>query len=459
MKRRLKLFAVLSSAAAIALASACAPQVTPPPQDGTGDGADDGNKEPNHKYALSLSKDDFALIAGDETLGTAQLDARATVDGETAEGAQIIYSVDNPAVAECKGNTLTAVGAGTATLTATWNDATATASVCVQEYASAFEVNSFDEKYVNLYGRTYLDKSGVHFDNPATGIEVSFFGDELAADVTVTGTVYARVFVDGDKEGKFVKLNNEKCAPLASNLKRNVLHTVRILKSSEVNAGGLTLSGLTAEKFVTAREKSPLKIEFIGDSISAGAGNLATGGSITYENTDAASAFACRTGLALNADFSVVALGGICLKAELYPVLGCAMTDMHGWTSWRTREKWNYDADTDIVVLGLGTNDAEYMKQNESYQPQFTQDYFNFLTHLRSIYPQAHIVCVYGMMGRNSLADQGIMSAVQKMRDQKIVYLRDYFTADNRGGTGHPCLSSHIEYAEILTEYLSDLVK
>ncbi len=452
MKKIPKVVAVLSLAACLSLAGACAPT---PPQEPTDDKPQGTVTEPEHRYTLSLSKTEFILIADDETRGSASLEATATKDGKETNGAEIEYTMADPAVAKYENGKLTAVGAGITTLTASWNGATAQASVCVHEYADVEQVNTFHEKYVNLYGRTYPGQNGVNLDNPATGIELSFFGDELDADITVSGTVYVRIFIDGDKEGIFKELKTERFAPIVSKLKRNELHTVRIVKSSEVNAGGLALNHFYAEKFVTAREKSDLKIEFIGDSISAGAGDLAKGGAITNENTDAASAFACRTGMALNADFSVVAVGGICLKEVLYPSLGFAMTDMHPWTSYRNKTPWEYDAETDIVVLGLGTNDAQFMKTNAQYQTQFPKDYQNFLTHLREIYPEAQIVCVYGMMGRNALVDQGIVKAVQQMRDENITYLRDYFTADNRGGSGHPCLASHIEYSEILTEYLT----
>ncbi len=422
-------------------AAACAPTADPPPP------VDDA------AYAVTLSSSALSLVPGDPSLGSATLTAKVLCDGETTDMVPT-FTVSDPSVATVdETGKVTAAGHGKTTISATYKDATATAEICVFGKATPEQIAAFSTDAVNLYGRTYKEEGAVHFDNPVTGFEVSFLGDKLTANVTVSEDVFVCIYVDGSTKSDRVRMTTATAFPLAEGLGEGI-HTVRVLKSSEVDRGSYSLNALDAPTFLRSQKPGGPKMEFIGDSITAGYGNLVQGGSWSVENSDACASYAYLTAEALDADFSVVALSGICVKADIWGA-NTNMAELHQYYSLRNKTPYPYDEDTEIVVLNLGTNDGSYLDAHNDYGSQFTADYTAFLTHLREIYPNAYIVCIYGMMGKNGSIELSVKSSVRKISkdDEKIVYL-DIFQKNDGGANGHPDGAAHKRYAKQLTDHL-----
>ena len=419
-------------------------------------------------YTLGAKTKSCSLLVGDETYGSATTSFVAKKDGTTVEAPEITYTVADPAVAEVNADgVVTPKAYGRTELVATYKTATARVPVYVYERASAENVNSFDELYVNRFGRQYFTDGKLNVDHVSSGIEVAFLGESLTVDVDVTRDpngsgafdVYVHVYIDGDTTGEF-KVLTQGTFTLAEGLGEGI-HTVRMLKASEGDRGKFTVNGFNAEEFLRIPEKSDLKMEFIGDSITAGYGNLAVPGpdgkipGWSVENSDGCVSYAALTGQKLDADFSVVALSGICLKMDIWGA-GINMTQLHSWVSYRNREAYAYDADMDVVVLALGTNDGSYIDSNGSYRLQFPIDYAAFLRHLRDIYPNAYIVCIYGMMGTNRHINSGIQEALEEVNDAKMSYKT--FVKNTAGASSHPSGRAHVQYANELTAYIQELL-
>lgn len=416
---------------------------------------DDPPAEDPAQYTIVTDIASLSLVAGDEAFGTAAFETEILRDGEPFDAVPEFSSAD-PSVAEIDHDgKIDAKAHGRTTLSAAYGDASATVEVTVYETADAEDINSFSETYLNFFGRTYERDGAVHFDDPATGFEVSFLGERLTADIAPEGGNYICIYTDGIAAPERVAVSSDGPLVLAEGLPRGI-HTVRVLKSSEVDKGAFSLRSLHSDCFLRAQEVTGPKIEFIGDSITAGYGDLSQGGpSWALENSDACSAYACLSALSLDADFSVVALSGICIKKYMF--VQTNMEEMHPYTSLRTKELWTYEADTDIVVLNIGTNDGRYILYNDAgYANDFSADYKNFVARLRSIYPDAFIICIYGMMGKVEAVDSGIGEAVAALQDEKIVYL-DIFEADLSGADSHPYKTAHERYAKQLTEYIEGL--
>ncbi len=415
-------------------------------------------------YAVSFVQSSADLLVGHETLGTLSLAPAVTKDEAILPGASLTYVSQSPAVASVdEGGVVTAQAAGTAEITATYtapSGKSASGSMTVRVFADATaeDVNSFEEEFVNLYGRMDNDKAGeVHIDNVGSGLEVAFYGTQLKAKLAVTATLYGHVFLDGVMQ-EFVRFSSGEVT-LAANLKEGI-HTVGVYKSSEINEGRLTIQALYADRFLQIPEKSDLKIEFIGDSITCGYGDLLPGGpdvTRSIENSDACVGYAFLTGRALGADFSLISYSGICVKKFMWGGT-LNMEELHTYTSLQTKKLHTYDAAMDAVVLNLGTNDASYINTVDTAYGirRFSEDYKQFVAHLREIYPQAHIVCIYGMMGRDNMVHSGIQKAVDELNDPKITY--QTFPQSTSGVNGHPYLTAHALYAETLTAYLAELL-
>ena len=413
-----------------------------------------------HEIFVRLDCAAYDLLLDEASLGSAVVDAAAFEDGAEISGAEISYSVADPDIAEIAADgTLTARAHGTTTLSATYRDVTETAVVRVWANATQDQVESFDEAYVNRFGRQYITNMGLHVDQVASGIELSFYGTELTAEIYATAGIYVRVFVDGDEEWVFTFLKpGTDTYPVAQGLEEGI-HTVRILKSSEIYDGTLIFRSFSSEQFLRTQEKSSLKIEFVGDSITTGYGVLAHGGGRTVENSDATKSYAYLAAQALGADFSCVAVQGICVKAYHWQ-RNINMTEIYDYISPLTKDPYDFsaDADTDVIVLNLGTNEGSYINAGHAdYASAFPQDYADFVRVLRERHPDAYIVCTYGMMGQNSLVDQGIRQAVQSMQDDKIIYLSSP-VQDTSGANGHPDRTAQERFSDVLVMYIEELL-
>lgn len=465
-----KLFALLLGAAisvSVFSFTACSPD---PPQP---ENPDSGNVVPeqpedNNTYSVKLEKQCY-LIAGDEEAGSYPLSPVVRVNKTVAEGAVCSYSVSDPSVAEVsESGVVSARSYGAATVTATYTaesgkTASADVKVMVFEDAAAQEINSFDEKFVNLYGRIDVPEDGVDLDNVGAGIEIAFYGDTLKAKLEVDPPkngmdLYGRVFVDGVMLDKFEPFRSGDEVTLAENLGMGA-HTLAVHKSSEIDEGRLTVKEFYADRFLRIPEKSDLKMEFIGDSITCGYGNLihgSAGVTRNSDNSDGCLSYAFLTGKELGADFSMVSYSGICVKADRWGA-HLNMAQLHTYTSLQTKKPYSYDPEMNVVVLNLGTNDASYIQDVDvSYKNQFSADYKEFLTHLRDVYPRAYIVCCYGMMGLNDFVNDGIEKAIEDMNDTKISYKT--FSKNDAGVNSHPYRAAHETYAKQLSAYIRGLL-
>lgn len=376
-------------------------------------------------------------------------------NGKLIEDAQVAYEVDNADVAEIQADgTIVAKGAGLAEVKVAYKRASTTAEVRVVDAATEEQVNTFSEQYVNLYGRAYQQSGKLCLDHVASGIEVAIDGTGLTAEIEASANVYLCVYVDGAEEYQRIALySGKKMYTLASGLEKG-FHTIRIVKSSEIYDGQIRVVSLSSAGFYTAPEKSNFYIEFVGDSITAGYGALGeTGAARTVENSDACSSYAYYTAQNLGADYSTVAIQGICVKANMW-IQEC-MSDVYKMVSPLNSVPYEFDKKADVVVVNLGTNDAGYITSKDfDYSEQFPKDYLSLLRYIREKNPDAYIICLYGFMGKQSSVDNGIKQAIQEFNDGKAVYLTSGFIQNCMGANGHPSQTAQKDWGDSFAEYI-----
>ena len=431
---------------------------TPDEGGNTGGGNTGGGQTDDEPvYSVSFGKTTYSLLLDDDSLSSLALGATAYTDGKADTGARIGFSTADASVAEVSADgILTAKAHGKTTVTASYQGASATAEVLVYGSATKRQVNSFDEEYIRRFGRQYITNNGLNADHVASGVEVTFYGTQLTAEIFASAAIYVTVFIDGG-EGAFTQLSaGWSTNTLAADLEQGI-HTVRVLKSSEIYDGQLVFSSFDAEQFLKPQKAPQLKIEFVGDSLTTGYGALGNSGdSRTVQNSDACSSFAYLTAQELGADHSCVAIQGICVKAYHWQT-SRNMTEMYTYVSPMNTQPYEYEQDIDVIVLNLGTNDASYITTKDaSYARQFPADYKDFLSLLRSKHEDAYIVCTYGMMGANTHIVNGISQAIEQLGDEKIVYFPS--PVENRSGAnGHPNKAAHVEMAEELSRFIRTL--
>ncbi len=412
---------------------------------------------PEPVYELAFEKADYVL-ALTENAGTMSAVATLKKDGAAMEGT-IEYTIADAAVATCAEGVLHAASAGRTTIsaacTADGKTFTATATVTVLAETTAEKVNALED--VSLFGRTYLSAKRLVLDNVCTGLEVAFCGTELSCKFsTKNGRI--RYFIDGDTEGTAVV---KPSGTLKIDGLADGVHVVRILKASSpiyneirLAADPLSTDGI----FLTPPPKSDLKIEFLGDSITAGCGALgkASEKQQTIENSDPTKAYAYLTAQQLGADFSVIALEGMCVKD----------TATCGYEKYLTKSvnsSTAYDGpyDADVVVLALAENDMWHATSNDfpNYTVEkFAEDYKAMLARIREKNPEAFIVCIFGMMpaSHTTLSQKTIEGAIADMGDSKISSLS--MLCNETGANSHPNAKSHKTNAEKLAAHIRTLI-
>lgn len=426
--------------------------------------------EDDSVYTIQAQQSEYSVSLVNDAVKTAQMQISMTKDDEEYTSSKITYASkdNNIATIDDKG-VITAVAAGETDVIASFGsedkEIVASSHVVVYGSASDEEINTYDEAYVNLYGRTYTDSEKLVLDNAATAVEIAFYGTELTLNVYNSGSGSAkaklRCFIDGEEYGTetvLTKLSKTRAVEyVAATGLGSGIHTARIVKASSPQYGVVCIDDITTDgSFLTAKAKPELKIEFIGDSITAGFGSVGSNPDDgTIENSDCSKSYAYLTAQALNADYDVVALEGICAKdgtTNMYD----KYTKISVCNSALAYDPSSFQAD--YVVVALGENDTWHA--NSSAFPytmkQLKTDYAEMLQLVRSQHPDARIICLYGMMESSDKYMEIVLNSVLKtIEDDKITTL--HVSPNTTGGGYHPNEASHRFYAKALTEHINSL--
>ena len=412
-----------------------------------------------------------------------------TIGGNPVDVTEVELVSENTEIVQTEGDKLIPVAVGETSVSLRYNGKTYNSvAVKVLDGATDTEVESFDKNAVAVYGRAYSDGSALVFDNVNSGLDFWFYGTECkikldvpvlsATEIQEDKAMRIRVYVDGEiKEGytenfddlyvngSFIAL--DKCGTdveytVASGLEEG-MHRIQILKASEQHLESpyrqLKVRSIVSDKdsFVL-KQRTPEKeyhIEFFGDSISCGAGNLNVAGDewILPKNGDGTQTYASYTARALNATCSVVSQSGLCVKAEL---LGAGVSLVELWDKYSqiNKTKCVLNADTDLVVINLGTNDYSAIQQGKTTAEELETDAVAILTEMKKAYPKAKFVWCYGMMGEVGTIKDALTAAIETMggAEQGFYYCMLY--PDTSGGATHPTVAGHIRAGKTLTDFL-----
>jgi lysophospholipase L1-like esterase len=238
------------------------------------------------------------------------------------------------------------------------------------------------------------------------------------------------------------------------------LHELIVVKRTEAYYGAAVFGGLILGKdgeLETRPSPLPLRIEFYGDSITAGACNENPPDTeqyddvLTHNNYRSYGAITARN---LNAEYVCIAVSGIGM--------------CYSWNSFRLPEiydrlylnlpdaRYNFKGrKPDIVLLNVGQNDFGYTRAMEKEFPDdFAEKYVELVRKIRGLYPSTFIVCSIGGMSAYNDSPE-LQSAFQKAvaelktTDKKLTsFVFKAFTYM------HPRVDTHAKMAEELTVFL-----
>ena len=329
---------------------------------------------------------------------------------------------------------------------------------------ATYEIETLISK-IKTQGRTTLvdgtlmldwSVSGIEFEAKCSGTVSATFNAKSISDASNLGGVYFTIVVDGvEKARDYFRISQrgEITVNLAENLPEGK-HTFAIYRQTEHDAGEVGISTISMKGSLLAKPADKeMYIEFIGDSISAGFGNLSNNpnqdnaGKPLYQ--DGTKAYTFLTAKALDADFSNVCWSGIGCK---YGYGSITMQDVYPLQRYKYDKNTAHDFEArepDVVVLALGTNDNSNQKDAAKRKAGMEE----MLTLVREKNPNAKIVWIYNMM-TSGVNDQ-VQEIVREFGGAEKGYYCVKLTMNTSGGGWHPNLEGQQKFADELADFIT----
>lgn len=312
---------------------------------------------------------------------------------------------------------------------------------------------------VRWHGRVDVsDERAINFAWSGAGFVGMFAGPNVSAKLKTVGggDIFFQPVVDGKPGARFSVGSAETTVPLATGLAAGQ-HRVELYRETEGKGHGYSVfSGFVAGAPATPPAASGRLIEVIGDSISAGYGNLGAethpnygpdpqgGCHFSTETESAYLAYGHVAARALNADASVLAGSGWGIYSDNGGNTSNVMPALFANTlGERAAPAWSFAVQPQAVIINLGTNDATAKNLTaEKFKPAYSA----FLSTVRGKYPDALIVCAVGPMLFGTDRDNAKQYLTELIADlagkgDNKVRLLDLGTQDPLKGTGcdwHP---------------------
>ena len=347
--------------------------------------------------------------------------------------------------------------------------------------ANTSVIPGLDKEMFTLYGRTVWNNGALRlfWTNSGFAVKVSN-ATTVTANISATAygannAAYLNVYVDGAFEPTAtIIVNRAGTYTLAENLSAGD-HVIEVRKRNEAAYGGTATAAieqvLTDGTFVAPPAKAARQIEFIGDSITSGFGNLVTDGSGDYTSAtvDGTMTYAVLAAKQLGAEAQVLSRSGIgyCRNTTIHNTTDSSFYPYYTKTAALPgvgvgNSAWDFASNpSDVVVINLGTNDNGGTQGGVAISNDFMRrEAVAFLQLVREKNPDAIIIWHYGMMGANrAVAFEDAVADMNDEGDDKIFFLQQAgFNSVTEGvGThGHPTVQADINRSDELAKFIAE---
>lgn len=321
------------------------------------------------------------------------------------------------------------------------------------------------------------------FSYPGTRIRARFSGSSIAVSLNdTTGNDYFAISIDGMDYPVLKTESHTETFYIADKLEGES-HIIELVKRTESLCGVASFTGFTLEKGASLLPLEPIpdkRIEFVGDSITCGYGNLVSTDRpddypFSPENEDNTRAWGAVAASELTASYISTSYSGRGMYSNLDGNKDLTMPKVYKdvYPDLPGRKTWDPAAwEPRIIVINLGTNDYSWEGFQQGLDPDdfdklFISTYKAFIDELRLIHGEdVHILCVIGPMmnnfyppGRNALTRirQGVSTMVKQFReagDESIHFLELPSQQSPFGEDWHPTAATHYKMGLILAEFI-----
>ncbi len=323
-----------------------------------------------------------------------------------------------------------------------------------------------DDPKIQYFGRIdFSDPLAPRFWSPGVYIRAKFKGTDcqvLLQDEIPGGDNhnYIEIAIDNDPPVR-IKLTGKVNLIQAARGLADREHLITLCKNTESGIGYLDFVGIKCHNLLPPPPRPKRKIEYIGDSITAGTGMdlsvFPCGKGQWYDQHNAYMSYGPGTSRALGAQWQLTAVAGIgvihsCCDMDIVMPQVLDKVDLRD-----NKLSWNFSRyQPDVVTVCLGQND------DIRDSVLFCSAYVKFLGNLRIHYPKADIICLTSPMadeqlnGALKLYLSGIVGYLNNQGDRKIY--KYYFSKRYHNGCGgHPDMAEHQQIAAELTACIKQI--
>ena len=318
-----------------------------------------------------------------------------------------------------------------------------------------------------LVGRVLQDKGLLRLEWTNSGVQLRFYGTGIRLMVGTSETreryyPALAVRVDGGAYTRHT-VKTAGLVTLAEGLPEGE-HTVEVYKVTEPTTSALHLgyvqmdSGQRAAALLEPPAAPERRIEFIGDSITCGYGNLGTSATKEFftAQQDGLQTYASMTAEVLGADARYICMSGKGVVKNVKNDGGYTLPHLFTLDTPTHGEAWDFTGWTpDVVVINAGTNDVS----GGATEEEFTAGALAFMQQVHAVYPDAAILWVYGMMNRqfHAAAEEAVKQYTASGGRAAYLGLRDVMLGEG-GSAGHPNVKGHTARAELVTQAVRELM-
>ena len=351
------------------------------------------------------------------------------------------------------------------------------------------------EGKIKFIGRTRIENDKLFINFSGSGVKFKVLTETLLIKMysprynETNSYPYISILIDDERYDYGVC---EEHLEIKITLSKNP-HVIQILKRTESPVSFAAIEDIVCDEFLALEKEEKLKIEFFGDSLTCGFGNLCNNPNLpfTTHTESFLESYAYLTAKMLNADYSAICVSGFPIYKsrwnEGFPIDSVAdmvsICDYSEDMTFDTAHTWdNNKFIPNVVVVNLGTNDCSYFTEGQNWvdelvkekgsfelalkEPVFQERLFGlgekvkaFLSKLFELYGEnLKVIWALGMIEVNDHVQKVIDKAIEEFNNPNVYQLQ--FTSlkksNDRGAVWHPGAMMHKNAALELVELIEN---
>ena len=329
---------------------------------------------------------------------------------------------------------------------------------------NTFELLKFKDK-IRPLGRYQILSDGIGCDHCATGIELCFEGvGEITLSLYTTvekehcDSAYFTVYLDGERMQKRLEAPAGEHTVTVVELCERGKHILKLVKQCESNYNLCTLRSISLDgELLSPPPQRDKYIEYIGDSLSCGMGNLGKSGVENPQTSlweDVTQGYTYRSAEMLSADCSIISESGIGLAGSWFDPL---FDFYSAWSYKRDKDvKYDFARLPDLVVINLVTNDY-YLNCDLKIcsVEEVIEKTKEFILFVRKAYGQdIPIVWVGRFMYLGERYINAVDTAIAELSGEDAAIYRLDVPTSKGGAHGHPDIAGHTVASDMLVEFI-----